>query len=99
MNLLFGFHSLPGFAQLLFNHKPSLLRSRLKTFGLPSAPMLCDVPSVPPPIQSVILLTQGIGLHLLCDQESTSTPHQVYSFFDYPTGPPWKIVTVHVLNP
>lgn len=44
---LSGFHSKPGFAQLSFSHKPSSLRSSLKTFGLLSGSVLCGAPSKP----------------------------------------------------
>jgi hypothetical protein len=45
MNSLLGFHLLSGFAQLSFNHRPSSLRSRLKTLGLPFESVLYDLPS------------------------------------------------------
>ena len=48
-NLLSGFHSLSGFVQLSFSHKPSSFRSTLKTFGLPSRSVLCATPSAPLP--------------------------------------------------
>ncbi len=51
-NLLFGFHSLSGLAQLLFNHRPSSLCSRLKTFGLLSRSAI---------MQHAIIFTADLG--------------------------------------
>lgn len=90
-NLLFGFHSLSGLAQLLFSHRPSSFRSRLKTFGLPSRSRIVQHliyynadPSTPETI-----CMSGVVLYFICDQESQSVLHQVFSFL---------LTTMHILR-
>jgi len=78
-NSLSAFHLLPGLSQLLFNHKPSSLRSRLKMFGLPLRSVSYSSPSYPLPAW---LLSQKIRLYFIWEHYSASELHQVFSFFE-----------------
>jgi hypothetical protein len=69
---------LSGFAQLSFSHKPSSLRSSLKTFGLPSESVF--VRHVIRDTVHLVRVAQKTGLYFMRDRESTDASHQVFSF-------------------